>query len=386
MADAADQGPAHAAGPDVVIAHDFAETYGGAERIAASIAEALPEAPFWAILGRPSVAERMKVEDRFTSILPPRPAVLRGYRALAPLYPLIVRNRRLPAADVLLTSSYAFAHGFSTENDAPQVCYCYSPLRVAWSMTEEYGRHLGGRIARRALAGFAAHMRRLDLKAAAGVNRYLAESHFVAAQLRQFYGVEPEVVWPPVDCDRFVPRAAGGHDDFFLLCGRLIEPYKRPFMAIEAFAALPQHRLVVAGDGPALADLRRAAPTNVEFVGHLEDDELIPLMQRCTAAVFPSRDDFGLIPVEVMACGRPAIAFAAGGALETVDPGVTGEFFTEQTAEAMAAAVASFEPAAYDTAAIREHAMRWHVPRFHAAIRRAVESVAGDGLSASARA
>ena len=369
-------------GPRVVIAHDFAETYGGAERILAAMAEEFPDAPVWAILGRPEVAERMGVGDRFHSVLTPRPALLRGYRALTPLYPSLVRRRRLPAADVLLTSSYAFAHGFTTENDAPQVCYCYSPLRFAWSMTEAYGESLGGGLARRSLGVLAGGMRTLDRRAARRVDRYVAESEFVADQLRRFYGVEPNVIFPPVDCSRFTPSAEAGHDGFFLLCGRLIEPYKRPFMAVDAFRSLP-HRLLVAGDGPALPELRRVAPPNVEFLGHLADDELVPLMQRCTAAVFPSRDDFGLIPVEVMASGRPVIAFAGGGALETVKPGVTGEFFSEQTADAMAAAVRAFDPDRYDSAAIRAHAEQWDVPRFKAAMRNVVEEVAGGRATAA---
>jgi glycosyltransferase involved in cell wall biosynthesis len=361
--------------PRVVIAHDFAETYGGAERIVASIAEALPDAPFWAILGRESVAERMGVAERFHTVLPSWGPLLRGYRGLAPLYPSLVRHRSLPAADVLLTSSYAFAHGFATENEAPQVCYCYSPLRFAWSMTEAYGARLGGRIAEQALNAFARFMRRADKRAAARVTRYVAESRFVADQIRDFYGVQAEVVWPPVDCSRFVPAADPGHEDYFLFCGRLVEPYKRPGMTIEAFRSLP-YRLVIAGDGPALEELRQAAPPNVEFLGHLADEDLIPLMQRCAAAVFPSRDDFGLIPVEVMACGRPVLAFAGGGALETVAPGLSGEFFAEQSAAALVDAVRAFDPDAYDPRAIRAHAERWDVPRFKRSIVSVVEDLA----------
>jgi glycosyltransferase involved in cell wall biosynthesis len=375
LATAASAGSVQRPPPDVVIAHDFAETYGGAERIVAAIAQAFPAAPFWAILGRPEVASRMGVADRFNTVLPPRPALIRGYRALAPLYPSLVRHRELPAADVLLTSSYAFAHGFATENDAPQVCYCYSPLRFAWSMTDAYGGKLGGPMVRQALGAFAALMRSADRRAAKRVTRYIAESRFVADQIRGAYGVEADVIWPPVDCARFAPLPKGGHDDYFLFCGRLIEPYKRPFMAVEAFRSLP-HRLVVAGDGPALPELRKVAPPNVEFVGHLDDSDLVPLMQRCAAAVFPSRDDFGLIPVEVMACGRPVLAFAGGGALETVVAGTTGEFFAEQTAAAMAEAIEGFNPDAYDPLMIRAHAERWNVPRFQRAIVEAVESVA----------
>jgi glycosyltransferase involved in cell wall biosynthesis len=230
-------------------------------------------------------------------------------------------------------------------------------------MTDSYGAQLpGGPVAGAALRGFAAAMRVADRRAAARVTDYIAESHFVADQIQRFYGRASRVIYPPVDCERFQPGAAP-HEDYFLFCGRLIEPYKQPTIAVEAFRGLP-HRLVVAGDGPALSELRRRAGPNVEFRGHLGDDELIPLMQGCAAVIFPSIDDFGLIPVEAMACGRPVIAFAGGGALETVVAGRTGEFFDRQTPESLAAAVRAFDPSAYDPAAIRSHAESWRRERF----------------------
>jgi glycosyltransferase involved in cell wall biosynthesis len=363
---------------NVLIAHDFAEAYGGAERIIASVAEVLPDAQFWAILGRDSVAERMGLEGRFHSVMPQRAALLRAYRALAPVYPTLVRHYKLPEADVLLTSSYGFAHGFETRNRAPQACYCYSPLRFAWSMTEAYGQALALPLARHALKAFAAYMRAVDRRASQRVTRYIAESAYVAAQIRNAYGVDSEVVMPPVDCSRFVPSPEPGHDDFFLFCGRLVEPYKRPTLTVEAFRGLSQ-RLVIAGGGPELERLRRIAPPNVEFRGELGDDELVALMQRCTAAVFPSKDDFGLIPVEAMACGRPVIAFAGGGALETVVAGETGEFFDQQSAAALRRAVTRFDPDQYDSGAIRKHAEKWDVPRFQASILEIIGEVAAAG-------
>lgn len=360
----------------VVIAHDFAETYGGAERVAGVLAETFPDAPFWAILGRDEVAERMGVAERFHTVLPARERLLRHYRALVPLYPPLVRARALPEADVLLTSHYAFAHWFRTANRAPQVCYCHSPLRFAWSMTDAYAERFAGTVgplAGRAVTGLAAGTRAVDRRAARGVDRYVANSRFVAAQIALAYGHEAEVLWPPVDCAAFRPLDSAP-DDYFLLCGRLVEPYKRAALAIAAFETLP-FRLVVAGDGPALPELRRLAGSNVEFVGRLDDAELIPLMQRCAAAVFPSRDDFGLIPVEVMACGRPVIAYAAGGALESVVPGLTGELFEEQTVDGLRAAVARFDPGAYSSSAIRRHAETWDVKPFQERIRAIVDEV-----------
>jgi glycosyltransferase involved in cell wall biosynthesis len=311
----------------------------------------------------------MGVEDRFTSFLKPRARLLRHYRSLAPFYPALAATHRLPACDLLITSSYAFVHGLRTENDAPQLCYCYSPLRFAWSMTDEYaGGVAGGRIGDVAIRSLAAVMRAADRRAAKRVTTYVAESRWVADQLGRNYGVESRVVWPPVDCERFVPSEEDGHDDYFLFYGRLIEPYKRPTLAVEAFKG-SRRRLIVAGEGPAMADLRRRAPANVEFVGRLEDADLIPLIQRSAAVVFPSRDDFGLVPVETMACGRPVLAFAGGGALETVLPGVTGDLFASQDVATLHQAIEDFEPDAYDPQAIRAHAEGWRRERFERELR-----------------
>jgi glycosyltransferase involved in cell wall biosynthesis len=347
-----------------VIAHDFTEVYGGAERVTAAIAAALPDAPFWSILGKRAVAERMRVADRSRAILPERELLLRHFRLLTPAYPALVRARPLPAADVLVTSSYAFAHGFRTRNSAPQLCYCHSPLRFAWSMTEAYeGRWAGGPVRRRSFRALAAWMRAADRRAARGVTTYVVGSRYVADQIKRFYGRDAELVNPPVDTELFRPNGSSDHDGYFLICGRLIEPYKRFGIAIDAFRNLP-HRLLVAGDGPAYPELAARAGPNVEFLGRLDDEELVPVMQRAAAMLFPSTDDFGLIPVESMACGRPVIAFADGGALETVKAGATGEFFRSPTADAIREAVESFNPAAYDPVAIRAHAEGWSLPRF----------------------
>jgi glycosyltransferase involved in cell wall biosynthesis len=363
--------------PRVLIAHDFSTAYGGAERIAASIAEAFPDAPFWSILAREEVVRRMGVADRAASMLPQRPFLQEHFRMLAPLYPLLVRSRSLPAADVLLTSSFAFAHGLRTTNHAPQVCYCYSPLRFAWTMTEDYGRrYRAGGLGRAAFKSFAGVMRAADRDAAKRVTRYVAESHYVAAQIERFYGRQADVIWPPVDCQLFRPGPVD-HDDYFLFSGRLIEPYKQPTLVVEAFRSLP-YRLVVAGDGPAMDHLKKIASPNVEFLGMLEDDQLVTAMQGAAATIFPSQDDFGLIPVESMACGRPVLAFAAGGALETVSPGKTGEFFERQDVATLRAAINAFDPDRYDPLEIRRHALQWSAERFQREIKEVVEETAAQ--------
>jgi glycosyltransferase involved in cell wall biosynthesis len=362
--------------PRVVIAHDFLETYGGAERVTEEMARAFPDAPVHAILARPSVARRMGIADRIHSLLAPRSRVFRHYRLAAPLLPALVDSARLPAAEVLLSSSYAFAHRFRTSNGAPQLCYCHSPLRFAWTMTEEYRRRQAeGRVAGAAFRALSAAMRRSDRRAAGRVTRFLTQSPYVAEQIARFYGRFATVIGAPVDGEVFAPGADLGAGDYFLFCGRLVEPYKRAGATIEAFRARPE-RLVVAGDGPALAGLRDSAPANVSFVGHVEDEQLVELMRGCSALVFPSRDDFGLIPLEAMACGRPVLAFAGGGATHTVLPGVTGELFPSQQPEAIAAAVREFDPARYDSARIRAHALQWDRGVFRERLVAAVEDLA----------
>jgi glycosyltransferase involved in cell wall biosynthesis len=362
--------------PSVVITHDFMETYGGAERVTAEMAIAFPEAPVVAILGREEVAERMGVADRFTSILPPRPGLLRNYRLLAPVLGALADRRRLPEADVVLSSSYAFAHRLRSRDDAPRVCYCHSPLRFAWSMTESYREERArNRLTRRAFELLAAAMRSSDCRSAQPIREYLTQSPFTAEQIERFYGRPAAVIGAPVDCDLFHP-ATEPPEDYYLFCGRLIEPYKRIGIAIEAFRELGT-RLVVAGAGPDLERLAATAPPNVEFLGHVDDDRLVPLMQRCRALVFPSRDDFGLIPVEAMACGRPVLAYAGGGSLYTSLPGVTGELFEEQTTASLSEALRRFRPEDYQPERIRAHALQWDSGRFRERLVEHVAAAAG---------
>ena len=359
---------------DVVVTHDFMETYGGAERVTQEIAAAFPDAPVVALLGRPAVARRMRVEDRFRSLVAPRPGVLRRYRLLAPVWGALAERAELPEADVVVSSSYAYAHRLRTPDRAPNVCYCHSPLRFAWSMTDGYrDRWAPTAPAARAFELVAAGARRADRRAAQEVHTYLTQSPFTAEQIQRFYARRAEVIGAPIDCDTFRPAdRATPPGEHFILVGRLVEPYKKVGVAVQAFRRLGR-RLLIAGDGPALRELRAGAPPNVEFLGALEDEPLAELMRGCAAAVFPSRDDFGLVPLEVMACGRPVLAYNGGGGRYTVRPGVTGELFGPQTPDALVAAVEAFDPDAYDPAVIRAHAEQWDRRAFRARVAEAVQ-------------
>jgi glycosyltransferase involved in cell wall biosynthesis len=358
--------------PRVVITHDFMETYGGAERLTEEMARAFPDAPVVTLLARDSVVERMGLQGRERSIAPASEAMFKHYRLLAPVWGPVADTIRLPEADVVLSSSYAYAHRMRPKEAAPVVCYCHSPLRFAWSMTEDYRtRWAPGGLRARTFNLLAAVTRASDQRAARRVVSYLTSSEYVAQQVRAFYHRNVEVIGVPIDTDTFVP-SAGEPDDYFLFVGRLLEPYKRVGILVEAFRRLGR-RLLIAGDGPAMDDLRAVAPPNVELLGYQRDDSLVELMQGCQAAIFPSRDDFGLVPLEVMACGRPVIAYGRGGALHTVVAGKSGEFISDQTPEAIVAAVEAFDAGRYQAAAIREHAEQWSRERFRSRIVDAVQ-------------
>jgi glycosyltransferase involved in cell wall biosynthesis len=315
----------------------------------------------------------MGIADRVHTILPARPRLFERYRALAPAYSAIVRGARLPEADVIVSSAYAYAHAFQTPNRARKLCYCHGPLRHLWSQTEAYAAHLpGGPLGRLAFDVYSGPARAADRAAADSIDAFLTQSPFTAGQIREAYDREAEVLPPPVDCDVFRPADAEP-DDYFLFVGRLVEAYKRPSLVVEAFSRMPDKQLLVVGDGPAMGTLTAMATPNVAFLGQLEDEQLVSVMQRCRAAIFPSIDDYGLVPLELNACGRPVLAMPAGGSLHTVIPGVTGEFLAEQSAEAIVASVEAFDPGAYDTGRIRKHALERSSTRFREEIRTAAE-------------
>ena len=352
----------------VVITHDFFETFGGAERVTAEIAAAFPDAPVYAILGRPAVAQRMGIADRIHTLLPPRKRLFENYRSLAPAYAKLVRAARLPDADVIISSSYAYAHGFGVPG-AKRLCYCHGPLRHLWSQSEAYAEHVpGGPLGRAAFSVYSNRARAADRAAADATDQFLTQSPFTAELIEQAYERDSEILPPPVDCHTFRPSGAPP-EDYFVFVGRLVEAYKRPSLVVDAFAQMPDKRLIIAGDGPSMGTLTKRATDNVTFAGQLGDEDLVRLMQGARAAIFPSIDDYGLVPLEVNACGRPVLAVAAGGTLHTVRPGVTGDYLEDQSVEAIVKAVSEFDDDRYDVAEIRKHALSRSTDWFHDQLR-----------------
>jgi glycosyltransferase involved in cell wall biosynthesis len=299
--------------------------------------------------------------DIRTSYMQRLPGVHRHHQPYLLGYPLAFENFDLSGYDVVLSNSSAFCKGVVTPPETLHVCYCLTPMRWVWSHREYVDRERVGGALRRLLPLAMHYLRVWDVVAAQRVDCFLAISRAVAARIRKYYGREATVIYPPVDVERFAPRA-GQPDDFFLIVSRLI-PYKRVDLAVAAFNQLGLP-LKIVGDGRDRATLQRQARPNVEFLGRLSDEAVRDLMARCRGFIFPGLEDFGIAPVEAQAAGRPVVAFAGGGALDTVRDGETGVLFHTPTPTALAEAVQRCADLRVDPLAIRAHAERFSAARF----------------------
>jgi glycosyltransferase involved in cell wall biosynthesis len=352
----------------IALVHDWLITLGGSDRVLLALHEMFPDAPVYASLYAPqrlpSAFREMQVR---TTWLQSVPGAINRHRALVPLMPMAFRSLNLREFDVVLSSSHACAKGVRVGPGAMHICYCHTPMRYAWDFDGAYVSAMSP-MARPAARAALSGLREWDPASARRVDHFIANSRFVADRIRRHYGRLATVIHPPVDVEFFTPEEPsvrhGG--EFFLIVSRLV-PYKRVDLAVEAFNLLGLP-LVIVGDGPEATSLRARARANVQFAGEVSDEELRDHYRRCRALVFPGEEDFGIVPVEAQACGRPVIAYARGGALETILAEQTGIFFNAQTVEALAAAVQSFESAAFDSEFIRRHAERFSGQRFHTEI------------------
>jgi len=356
----------------VALVHDWLITLGGSDRVVVALHQLFPDAPVYTVLADPARLPppfaRLPVR---TSWLQRLPGAVSRHRWLVPLMPAAVRAFDLRGFQVVLSSSHACAKGVVVPSGAVHICYCHTPMRYAWELRETYLRSFPP--AARPLASAAlAWLRRWDRATASRVHHFIANSRHVAARIRAHYGREATVIYPPVDTAFFTP-GPGRDDGYFLAVGRLV-PYKRMDLAVEAFSRA-RRPLVVVGDGPEAPHLRALAGPTVRFVGEVSDEVLRDYYRRCRALIFPNVEDFGLVPVEAQACGRPVIAYAGGGALESVVDGETGLFFRAPTAEALIDAVQACERRRFAPEEIRRHAERFSVPRFQQQIAAFVEQV-----------
>lgn len=353
--------------PRVAIVTDPLVQRGGAERCAEVLAGIFPQAPIFAILYSPTTGPASLAARVTTSPLGRIPGGARRHRWLLPFYPAAVESFDLSGYEVIISLHHSAAKGLLRGADQYHICYCCTPMRALWERRSEVGAHLPI-LARPLAAALLRRQRIWDYVTAARVDRFVAISQTARRRIAKHYGRESEVLYPPIDVVRFSPGRSSRDGDYYLVASRLV-PYKRIDLAVAATAALGR-KLVIVGRGPE-AHLVRAP--HVTYLGHVHDEELVDLMRGARAMIFPADDDFGMAPVEMMACGKPVVALAAGGALETVVDGVTGVFANAQTVEAFVRAISALEQRRFDPERIRAHAERFSRESFARAFRRLVD-------------
>lgn len=345
----------------VAIVHDWLNQYGGAERVLEVLKSMFPDAPIFTSMYWPEVMPDLyRHWDIRTSFLDAWPLVKQHHLWFLPFYPLAFEQFDLAGFDLVISNKSAFCHGVITPPQTTHLCYCLTPTRFLWNTYEYLSAEGGAGLVRPILPFLLNYLRLWDRTAADRVDHFVGISRAVQARIAKYYRREAVVIHPPIDTRQFATAAQP--ENYFLVISRLI-PYKRIDIAIQAFNELGLP-LVIIGDGRDRARLERLARPNIQFRGWLADGEVREMLGGCQALIFPGLEDFGLAPLEAQAAGRPVIAYAGGGALDTVVEGVTGHLFSPQTPEALANVVAHFDPTCFDPATIRQHAAQFDVDHF----------------------
>jgi glycosyltransferase involved in cell wall biosynthesis len=366
--DASDMSPSGAhAGPRVAIVHDYLTQRGGAERAVLALCRAFPKAPLYTSLydSRSTFPGFREHEVRTLWLDHLRP-FRRHHRVALPLLPLAFRTTQVEA-DVVICSSSGWAHGIRAKGRT--IVYCYSPAKWLYRRGDYLGDHPRptARLGLRLLDPF---LRRFDRRAAARADTYLVISTFIARQVREVYGIDAEVVFPPAGVDVTGPsRPVAGIDPGYLLTVSRLLPYKNVSQIVEAFRMLPDRRLVVVGEGPERSRIAATAPANVRLISNVTDEQLRWLYANCTGLVAASREDFGLTPIEAASFGKPSSTLRWGGFLDTVSSDVTGVFFDSPEPAAIATAVEGLATRPWDPDRIRLHAAEFSEERFIERIR-----------------
>lgn len=354
----------------VAIIHYWLVGMRGGEKVIEALGRMYPEADIFTHVVVPEVlSEDLRRHTIRTSFIAKLPRAARMYKSYLPLMPLALEQIDLSGYDLIISSESGPAKGIIPPEGAVHLCYCHSPMRYIWNMYHEY-RRSAGPVARAAMPLLTHYLRTWDESSAARVDRFVANSSTVAGRIRRYYRRDAEIVHPPVDVAAFAPVGLEELGDYYLMVGELVR-YKRPDIAVRAFNA-SKRRLVVIGGGEMLDELRALAGPTVQILGSQPFAVLRHHYARALGLIFPGEEDFGIVPVEAMASGRPVIAYGRGGATETVVDGRTGVFFDEQSEDALIDAVARLEGLALDPAEIALHARQFNPARFERQMRQAV--------------
>ena len=372
--------------PRVTLVHDWLNGMRGGEKCLEIFCRQWPDAALFTLMHKPgSVSADIERLRPRTSFLQKIPGIHRVYRNLLPLMPLAIRHK-VPECDLVVSSSHCVAKGIPVPAGVPHVCYCFSPMRYAWHMRESYGwRGVKGWMVDKVLA----RIRDWDRRTAEGVTHFIAISREIQRRIRECYGRESVVIYPPVDTDFYTPANVRREEHYLVVSA--FAPYKRIDLAIDACRQL-RRKLVIIGTGQDERKLRATAGPGVEFLGWQSNEGIRDHLRRCRALLFPGVEDFGIVPVEAMACGTPVIALGEGGATETVIPPgawqpATGVWFPEQTVDALIDAIERFERhGPFDPAHLRRRAESFDTRRFEREFFGYVKEVLADAAVGIRRA
>nr|MCB0191005.1 glycosyltransferase [Anaerolineae bacterium] len=372
----------------IALAHDWLNQMGGAENVLEQMVDLYPDAPvFTTIYGPELMPDTYRHWPITSTWLDRAPGVHRYHQPYLPLYPPAVSSLNFSGYDVILSNKSGFIHGLRHTPRQLHICYCLAPTRYVWNyegyaQREGFGRWLGAAISpaikklqqwdfRVAQPTPNVHAEGQATNRVQGVDHFIAISKDIQARIKTYYGRDSVIIYPPVDTTRFRPVEGEPQGDYYLIVSRLI-PYKRIDLAVQVLSRL-KRRLIVVGDGRDRAQLEQMAGPTVEFKGRLPWNDVVELMANCRAFLFPGFEDFGIAPVEAQAAGRPVIAFAKGGALDTVIEHETGLFFREQSVECLMEAIEQFETMTFDPASARANAEKFSNARFKQQISQFVE-------------
>ena len=364
----------------IALVHDYLVQYGGAERVLQAFTELFPYAPIYTLI-HDAEAMRGQFSDKriYTSFLQHMPFSRKRHRFFPPLMPLAIEEFDFSAYDIVLSDSSSYAKGIITRPETLHICYMHTPMRYAWDDCQKYTQDFGfPNFVKKLVPFFMSPIRLWDKGSADRVDRYLANSQFVAKRINKYYRKEALVIHPPVNVDQFSIAKPEERKDYFLMVGRLIA-YKRHDIAIEAFNRL-KLPLKIIGRGPEMKRLQKLAGPTIEFLGRVPEEDLPKYYAECRGFVFPQEEDFGIVAIEAMASGRPLIAYRGGDIVEHMEEGKMGVYFDAQTPEAIVAAVESFDEQRYDSAYIRSQSLRFDKERFKATIRDYVTDALAEHL------
>ncbi|GGH18274.1 glycosyltransferase [Mucilaginibacter phyllosphaerae] len=362
------------------IVHDLVTTIGGADNTLQSIYTVYPS-PVYTLVAHKNAVKKsfFKHAEIITSFIQKMPWGVKKYRAYLPLYPIAIEQFDLRAFDVILSSSFIVAKGLISNTEQLHICYMHNPIRPAWELYHQFLSHSNNG---RGIKGFFTRMvfhylRLWDVTTANRVDHFIANSKFTARRIKKIYGRESVVIYPPVDVAAFPLQEQ--KDDYYITASRLVY-HKRIDVIVKAFQNLPDKKLYVIGDGPELKALQSGASKNVFFMGYQPQNQLVKYLQRAKAFIFAANEDFGIAPIEAMACGTPVLAYKKGGSAETVAPLQTGMFFARQTADDVQLCINAFEAGyhLFDAKKISAYAQRFSKQRFETEYQAHVQQLADD--------